>query len=159
MQIASSGCSNTRINHLTTHALFWIQMGRVATIEDSFVHLLLRQVCSSFAWARCSMFYAIEVGCNCILSCALLDRLSSFLEADARDVFWIIIERYLWYFECGSIFEWIEKTGIMKDFLMEHFEIGGYMNEQHCCMWDEENPRIILEKPAYPKRVRMSLKI
>ena len=34
-----------------------------------------------------------------------------------------------------------------------HFDFGGYVNKQNCCIWGSENPYTYIEKPTYPKRV------
>ena len=34
-----------------------------------------------------------------------------------------------------------------------HFNLGGYVNKQNCCIWGTENPHAYIEKPTYPKRV------
>ena len=54
--------------------------------------------------------------------------------------------------------KWVQKQP--RDFSQKiifsdeaHFEIGGHVNKQNCRIWCEENPRIIHEKPLYPKRV------
>ena len=34
-----------------------------------------------------------------------------------------------------------------------HFELGGYLNKQNCCIWGTENPHAYIEKPKHPKQV------
>ena len=34
-----------------------------------------------------------------------------------------------------------------------HFDLGGYVNKQNCCIWGTENPHAYVEKPTHPKRV------
>ena len=34
-----------------------------------------------------------------------------------------------------------------------HFDLGGYVNKQNCCVWGTENPHAYIEKPTHPKRV------
>ena len=34
-----------------------------------------------------------------------------------------------------------------------HFDLGGYVNRQNCCIWGTENPHVCIEKPTHPKRV------
>ena len=34
-----------------------------------------------------------------------------------------------------------------------HFDLGGYVNKQNCCIWGTENPHAYIEKPTHPKRV------
>ena len=34
-----------------------------------------------------------------------------------------------------------------------HFNLGGYVNTQNCCIWGIENHYVYIEKPAHPKRV------
>ena len=34
-----------------------------------------------------------------------------------------------------------------------HFDIGGYGNNQNCCIWGTENPHTYIEKPMHIKRV------
>ena len=34
-----------------------------------------------------------------------------------------------------------------------HFDGGGYVNKQYCCIWGTENPHAYIEKPTHPKRV------
>ena len=34
-----------------------------------------------------------------------------------------------------------------------HFDLGGYVNKQNCCIWGIENPHAYIEKPTHPKRV------
>ena len=34
-----------------------------------------------------------------------------------------------------------------------HFDLGGYVNKQNCCIWGTENPHAYNEKPTHPKRV------
>ena len=33
-----------------------------------------------------------------------------------------------------------------------HFELGGYVKNQNCCIWGTENPHAYIEKPTHPKR-------
>ena len=33
------------------------------------------------------------------------------------------------------------------------FDLGGYMNNQNCCIWGTENPHAYIDKPTHPKRV------
>ena len=33
-----------------------------------------------------------------------------------------------------------------------HFDLGGYVNKQNCCIWGKENPHAYIEKPTQPKR-------
>ena len=28
-----------------------------------------------------------------------------------------------------------------------HFQLGGYLHKQNCCIWGSENPEMIIEKP------------
>ena len=34
-----------------------------------------------------------------------------------------------------------------------HFDLGGYVNKQNCCIWGTENSHAYIEKPTHPKRV------
>ena len=34
-----------------------------------------------------------------------------------------------------------------------HFNLGGYVNKQNYRIWGSENPKMIIEKPLYPRRV------
>ena len=34
-----------------------------------------------------------------------------------------------------------------------HFDLGGYVNKQNCCIWGTEIPYAYIEKPTHPKRV------
>ena len=34
-----------------------------------------------------------------------------------------------------------------------HFDFGGYVNKQNCCVCGTENPHAYIEKPTHPKRV------
>ena len=34
-----------------------------------------------------------------------------------------------------------------------HFNLGGYVNKQNCCIWGTENPHAYIERPMHPKRV------
>ena len=34
-----------------------------------------------------------------------------------------------------------------------HFNLGGYVNKQNCCIWGTENPHTYIEKPTHPKRI------
>ena len=34
-----------------------------------------------------------------------------------------------------------------------HFNLGGYVNEQNCCIWGTETPQAYVEKPTHPNRV------
>ena len=34
-----------------------------------------------------------------------------------------------------------------------HFDLGGYVNKQHCRIRGSENPHEYVEKPTHPKRV------
>ena len=36
-----------------------------------------------------------------------------------------------------------------------HFDLGGYVNKQNCCIWGTENPHAYVEKPTHPKRVNV----
>ena len=32
-----------------------------------------------------------------------------------------------------------------------YFDIGGYVNNQNCCIWGTENPQTYIEKPSHRK--------
>ena len=34
-----------------------------------------------------------------------------------------------------------------------HFDLGGYVNKQNCCIWGTEIPHAYIEKVTHPKRV------
>ena len=34
-----------------------------------------------------------------------------------------------------------------------HFDLGGYVNKQNCCIWGTENPHAYIAKPTNLKRV------
>ena len=34
-----------------------------------------------------------------------------------------------------------------------HFDLGGYVNKQNCCIWGTANPHAYIEKPTHPKQV------
>ena len=34
-----------------------------------------------------------------------------------------------------------------------HFDLGGYVNKQNCCIWGTENPNAYIETPTHPKGV------
>ena len=34
-----------------------------------------------------------------------------------------------------------------------HFDVGGYVNKQNCCIWGTENPHACIETPTHTKRV------
>ena len=34
-----------------------------------------------------------------------------------------------------------------------HFDLGGYVNKQNCCIWGTGNPHAYIEKSTHPKRV------
>ena len=34
-----------------------------------------------------------------------------------------------------------------------HFDLGGYVNKQNCCIWGKENPQAYIKKPTHPKLV------
>ena len=34
-----------------------------------------------------------------------------------------------------------------------HFDLGGYVNKQNCCIWGTENPHAYIEKSTHSKRV------
>ena len=34
-----------------------------------------------------------------------------------------------------------------------HFDLGGYVNKQNCCIWSTENSHAYIAKPTHPKRV------
>ena len=34
-----------------------------------------------------------------------------------------------------------------------HFDLGGYVNKQNCCIWSTENPHAYIEKLTHPKRI------
>ena len=34
-----------------------------------------------------------------------------------------------------------------------HFDLGGYVNKQNCCIWCTENPHAYIEKPMHSKRI------
>ena len=31
-----------------------------------------------------------------------------------------------------------------------HFDLGGYVNKQNCCIWGTENSHLYIEKPMHP---------
>ncbi|ENN70169.1 hypothetical protein YQE_00020, partial [Dendroctonus ponderosae] len=33
------------------------------------------------------------------------------------------------------------------------FFLSGFVNKQNCRIWENENPRVIVEKPMHPERV------
>ena len=34
-----------------------------------------------------------------------------------------------------------------------HFDLGGYVNRQNCCIWGTEKPHAYIEKPTQPKQL------
>ena len=62
------------------------------------------------------------------------------------------------HLKCRSFFNFInEQPADFSQKIMfsdeAHFELGGYVNKQNCCIWCEKNPLIIHEKPMHSKRV------
>ena len=70
--------------------------------------------------------------------------------------------------EYGCVYAWTTLGNIATDRLTEdsdfskkktifsdkdHFDLGGYVNKQHCRIWGTENPHANIEKPTHPKRV------
>ena len=40
-----------------------------------------------------------------------------------------------------------------------HFDRGGYVNKQNCCIWGTENPHAYIEKPTHPNRSHCLVRI
>ena len=83
-------------------------------------------------------------------------------------IIWQIINFIIPPNEYDCVYAWTTLGNITTDRLTEdadfgkkkiifsdeaHFDFGGYVSKQSCCIWGTENPHEYVEKPTHPKRV------